>query len=77
MNAKLTQQAFTLPLLVVLLLVSFYTLGYAIYLSVHDIDLMSPPPFDFIGMANLLRCCKSHGCGHPFGTHWFMWRVQR
>lgn len=55
MNAKLTQQAFTLPLLVVLLLVSFYTLGYAIYLSVHDIDLMSPPPFDFIGMANFIE----------------------
>ena len=47
MNAKLTQQAFTLPLLVVLLLVSFYTLGYAIYLSVHDIDLMSPPPLSW------------------------------
>lgn len=44
-----------LPLLVVLLLVSFYTLGYAIYLSVHDIDLMSPPPFDFIGMANFIE----------------------
>ncbi|QKJ86288.1 multiple sugar transport system permease protein [Paramixta manurensis] len=54
MKAKLTQQVFTLPLLMILLLVSFYTLGYAIYLAIYDIDLMSPPPFNFIGLANFI-----------------------
>ncbi|WP_034918357.1 sugar ABC transporter permease [Erwinia sp. 9145] len=54
MKVKLTQQAFTLPLLILLLAVSLYTLGYAIYLAIFDIDLMSPPPFDFVGLANFI-----------------------
>ncbi len=54
MRAKLTRLAFTWPLLIALLLVSFYTLGYSIYLAVYNIDLMSAPPFVFSGLANFI-----------------------
>ncbi|WP_410013786.1 carbohydrate ABC transporter permease [Sodalis sp. C49] len=54
MKATFTRWAFTVPLLAALMAVSVYTLGYSLYLALHDIDMMAPPPFGFVGLANFI-----------------------
>ncbi len=45
-------RVFLLPALVVMAVVALYTTGYSVYLALRDISLISPPPYDFVGLEN-------------------------
>lgn len=45
-------RAFLLPALAVMAAVALYTTGYSIYLALRDVSLISPPPYDFVGLEN-------------------------
>lgn len=43
---------FLFPALAVMAVVALYTTGYSVYLALRDISLISPPPYDFVGLEN-------------------------
>lgn len=45
-------RVFLLPALVVMGVLALYTTGYSVYLALHGISLISPPPYEFVGLEN-------------------------
>ena len=49
------RRVFLLPALTVMGVVALYTTGYSVYLALHGISLISPPPYDFVGLENFRK----------------------
>ena len=47
------------PSIGIMATVALYTTGYAIWMSLHDISLLRPPPYDFVGAEQLREVITS------------------
>ena len=55
MNNRNFLITFLVPTFLLLFLFAFYPLGTAIYYALHDWDMRSPDPMNFVGIENFTR----------------------